>query len=208
MNCRVRYCDVKGSQCKSSAEFKHCELVSLPPVLKGPMEPAVEYFAEIMWDDNYNNYKLSFSANATTQYWLGAGAKQLSVNSVSTSIKKYQLSITVIKLAVSSKWQRSHCQVTLQKNGVLADQSSQQTLWGRKGLGSVSQAVHLSLYLSQLPALNWEVNGHLHGMFCSFYLAMYIYGSNHVTLHQFETEKTLPTSAAPRSKRNAQAVSD
>ena len=80
-------------------------------------------------------------------------------SSVSTQCQlvstQYQLSI---KLAVYSKWQKLPCQVTLQENGFLAVygadpvQSSQQTLWGRKGLGSVS--VHLSLYDTSILKLS------------------------------------------------------
>ena len=57
------------------------------------------------------------SANATIHHHLlGTWAKQFSVNSVSTSINKYQISI---KLAVSSNWQKSPCQVTLHEKSWL-----------------------------------------------------------------------------------------
>ena len=96
---------------------------------------------------------LAMSAPNTCQCW--APAQQYSASSVSTSINEYQLSI---KLAVSSNWQKSPCQVTLQEKwplrclwcritAELSHQCSQQNLWGRKALARGSVSVHLFPYI-------------------------------------------------------------
>ena len=76
MNCtsRAHYCDVKGWQYKSSAEFKHSELLRV-------LDSRAQYKGQkAIAPDNYNYHTLCLSANASTHHLLGTGAKQFSVN--------------------------------------------------------------------------------------------------------------------------------
>ena len=135
MNCRAwlsllwpwYHCDVKGWQYKSPAEFKCSELsFSVCSEFQSPAEgldragSCIFYRADIRLQLTIITIIHCVSANATTHHLLlkllGACAKQHSVNSVSTSIKKYISN----KLAFTSKWESHLVKWLFKKLGFLA----------------------------------------------------------------------------------------
>ena len=118
------YCDVKDWQYKSSAEFKHCELVILLWVLEpsrraGLLTVQADWGSCIFWRDKMTLpltiltiiHSVSVPMPPATTCWAP-------VQSCSMSIQwlLYQLLQLKIKSAVPSKWQKSPCQATLQVN--------------------------------------------------------------------------------------------